>query len=147
MLQQVHVSPVVSTSHLDTVLQVRPHQRRVEGQDHLPQPAGHASFEAVHDTVGFLGCKGTMLADVQPAIHQYSQVFFSKAALSPFIPKLVLAVDAALIQVHDLALGFLEPHDVQPGPTVQTRLGPSGWHPIPLVWGPHLTAWCHQQTC
>jgi len=53
-LQQVHVSPVLRAPHLDTVLQVRPHQRRVEGQDHLPRPAGHASSDAAQDTVGFL---------------------------------------------------------------------------------------------
>jgi len=48
-LQQVYVSPVLRTPHLDAVLQVSPHQHRVEGQDHLPPPAGHASFDAVQD--------------------------------------------------------------------------------------------------
>jgi len=53
ILQQVHASPVLRTSQLDAVLQVRPHQHRVEGQDHLPHPAGHASFDAAQDTVTF----------------------------------------------------------------------------------------------
>ena len=73
MPHQVHVSPVLSTSHL--VLQIRSHQCRVEGQNHLPQPADHDSFGAAQDTVGFLGCKGTLLAHVQLAILQYSKAF------------------------------------------------------------------------
>jgi len=40
---------------LDTVLQVRPHQSGAVGQNHLPLPAGHDSFDAAQDTVGFLG--------------------------------------------------------------------------------------------
>jgi len=35
-LQQVHVSPVLSTLHLATVLQGRSHQCRLERQNHLP---------------------------------------------------------------------------------------------------------------
>ena len=49
-LQQVCVSPVLRIPHLDTVLQVRCHQHRAQGQDHLPHPAA-----AAQDTVGFLG--------------------------------------------------------------------------------------------
>ena len=47
-LQQVHVSPELRTPHPDTVLQVRAHQCRVEGQDHLPRP-GHTSFDVSQD--------------------------------------------------------------------------------------------------
>ncbi|KAK4824839.1 hypothetical protein QYF61_020212 [Mycteria americana] len=75
LLQQVHVFPVLRTPELDTVLQVGSHQSGVEGQDHLPQPAGHASFEAAQDTVGFLGCKRTLPARVQLCIHQYLKSF------------------------------------------------------------------------
>ena len=54
VLQQVHVSPTIRTPHLDTILQLRPHQHRAEGQDHLLQPAGHSSFDTAQDMVGFL---------------------------------------------------------------------------------------------
>ena len=47
-LQLVFVSPVLRTSGLEVVLKVRPHQSRVEGQDQLPYPAGHASFDAAY---------------------------------------------------------------------------------------------------
>jgi len=63
-LQQLHVTPVLRTPHLDAVLQVSPHSR-VEGQDRLPRPADHTAFDAGQDTGGFLGCEGTLLAHVQ----------------------------------------------------------------------------------
>jgi len=78
--------PVLRTPRLDAVLQERLHQHRVEGEDHLPQTAGHASFDAAQDMVGLLGCKSTLLARVQLPIHQYFQVFFGRAVLNPFIP-------------------------------------------------------------
>ena len=61
-LQQLCVSPVLRTPHLDILLQVRSHQHRVEGQDYLPCPA---AFGAAQDTVGFLGYEDTLLACVQ----------------------------------------------------------------------------------
>ena len=76
-LQQFYVSPLLRTPHLDAVLQVKTHQDRVEGQDHLPQRAGHGSLDAVHNTVGFLGCEGTLLAGSCPAC-------YPPVPLSPF---------------------------------------------------------------
>ena len=37
---------VLRATELDTRLQVRSHESGVEGQNHLPQPAGHAAFHA-----------------------------------------------------------------------------------------------------
>ena len=68
---------------------MRPHQHKVEGQDHLPQPAGHA---AAQDMVGFLGCEDTLLAHVQLPIYQG---LFSRAVLNPFIPWLLLVTRVA----------------------------------------------------
>ena len=56
-LQQVHVFPVLGSPELDAVLQVGSHESGGEGQNPLPRPASHASFDAAQDTVGFLGCK------------------------------------------------------------------------------------------
>ena len=86
-------------------------QHRAEGQDHLPHSAGHTALDAAQDTVGFLGCEDTILAHIQLPIHQYPQVSFSRAALDPFIPQLVLAIGVASTQV--LAFGFADPHEVQ----------------------------------
>ena len=91
---------------MDTVLQVRPHHRRVEGKGHLLEPAGHVSFDAVQDTIIFLGCKGTLLAHVQLPIHHYRQVFFGKAALNPFIPQLVLVLTYLVVCYIHFFLSF-----------------------------------------
>ena len=119
MLQQVYVSHILRTLHLDTVLQVRPHQHRVEEQDHLPRPAGHSSFDAAQDTIGFLGCKGALLVHLQLAIHQYPQVFFGRAALNPFISQFVSVVDVASTQMQDLSFGFVEAHEIHLGPLLK----------------------------
>ena len=97
------------------VFQVRPHQCRVEGQDHLPRPSDHSSFDAAQDTVGFLDCKGTLRVHVQLAIHQYPQVLFSRAVLNTYIPQLVLIAAAAMIQAQAIAFRFFEPHAVHLG--------------------------------
>jgi len=55
-LQQLHVLLVLRAPELDAGLQVASHQSRVEGQNCLPRPAGHASLDATQDTVGLLGC-------------------------------------------------------------------------------------------
>jgi len=44
---------------VDTVLQVWPHQGKLEGKDNLPRPAGHSLFNASQDTVGLLGHRRT----------------------------------------------------------------------------------------
>ncbi|KAK4830254.1 hypothetical protein QYF61_009321 [Mycteria americana] len=119
LLQQVHVFPVLRAPELDAVLQVGSYQSRVEGQNHLPQPAGHTSFDAAQDTVGLLGCKRTLLAHVQLFIHQYPQVLLCKADLNPFIPQPVLISEVALTQLQDPALGLAEPHEVHMGPLLQ----------------------------
>ena len=70
-LQQVHVFPVLRSPDLDTGLQVGSHQRRVEQQNPLSRPAGHASLDAAQDTVGLLGCKQTLPGHVELLVNQY----------------------------------------------------------------------------
>ncbi|KAK4823668.1 hypothetical protein QYF61_005639 [Mycteria americana] len=106
-LQQVHVFPVLRTPELDGVLQVGSHKSRVEGQNHLPRPAGHTSFDAAQDTVGFLGCERTLPAHVQFVIHQYPQVLLCRAALNPFIPQPVLILGVARPNCRTLHLALL----------------------------------------
>jgi len=75
-LQQVHVFPVLRAPELDAGLQVRCHQSRVDGQNPLPRPAGHAAFDAAQDMVGLLGCERTLL--------EYSCTFGSYLGLGEF---------------------------------------------------------------
>jgi len=43
-----------------------PQKGRVEGEHHLPWPAGHAIINAPHYTIDFLGHQGTLLAHGLP---------------------------------------------------------------------------------
>lgn len=52
------------------MLQVGACERRTEGQNPPPQPAGPAAFDAAQGMVGPLGCECTLPAHVQPLIHQ-----------------------------------------------------------------------------
>ncbi|KAK4810922.1 hypothetical protein QYF61_013330 [Mycteria americana] len=120
LLQQACVFLILETPELDAVLQVGSHESGVEGQNHLPQPAGHASFDAAQDTIGFLGCECTSLAHVLLFIHPYHpQVLLCRAALNPFIPQPVLIPGVAPTQVQALALGLVEPHEVHMGQLLQ----------------------------
>jgi len=98
-LQQFHVLLVLRAPELKAVLQVRSHQSRIEGQNHLSQPAGHASPDAAQDMVGPLGCQRTLPAHVEPFVYQYPQVPLSRAALDPFIPQPVLILGITPTQV------------------------------------------------
>jgi len=59
------MSPVLRAPELDAGLQVGSHQSGVEGQNPLPQPAGHTSLDAVRDMAGLLDCENTLLGPVE----------------------------------------------------------------------------------
>ena len=113
-LQQVHVFPVQRALELEAGLQVGFHQSRVEGQNHLPQPAGHASFGAAQDAVCFLGCKHALPGWAAPPSPS-----LSRAALNPFSTQPVLILGFAPTHVQDLALSLLELHEVHTGPPLK----------------------------
>ena len=104
---------------LNTVLQVGSHQSGVEGQNHFPRPAGHASFDAARVMAGFLGCEHILSAHVQFFIHQYPQVLLCRAALNPFITQPVLMLGVALTMVQDLALSLVELREIYTGPLLE----------------------------
>ncbi|KAK4821623.1 hypothetical protein QYF61_026057 [Mycteria americana] len=118
-LQHLNVSLVVRGPKLNTVFKVRPHQCRVQGHDHFPSPAGHAISDTSQDAIGFLGHLGTLLAHIQAAVNQRSQVLFCLAAFQPLFPKPVALHGVAVAQVQDLALGLVEPHTIGLGPSIQ----------------------------
>ncbi|KAK4810165.1 LOW QUALITY PROTEIN: hypothetical protein QYF61_010477, partial [Mycteria americana] len=119
MLQHLNVSLVVRGPKLNTVLEVRPHYRRVQGHDHFPSPAGHAIFDTSQDVIGFLGRLGTLLAHIQAAVNQHSQVLLCWAAFQPLFPKPVALHGVAVAQVQDLALSLVESHTIGPSPSIQ----------------------------
>ena len=64
-LQWVHVFPVLRAPGLDLILQVGSHNSGVEGQIHLPWPAGYAYFDVAQDLVDLLGHERTLSSHVQ----------------------------------------------------------------------------------
>lgn len=58
-----HVFLVLKIPQLDAELQVGSHEGRVEVENHLLCPSNH-TLDAAQDTVGFPGCKSTLLAPV-----------------------------------------------------------------------------------
>ncbi|KAK4830788.1 hypothetical protein QYF61_013621 [Mycteria americana] len=89
------------------------------GHDHFPSPAGHTISDTSQDAIGFRGHLGTLLAHVQPAVKQHPQVLFHQAAFQPLFPKPVALHGVVVTQVHDPALGLVEPHTIDLGPSIQ----------------------------
>jgi len=75
---------VLEAPELNAGLQVGSHQSTVEGQNHLPRSAGHASLNATKDVVGLLGHECTLPGHAELLINQHSQVLLLRAALNPF---------------------------------------------------------------
>ncbi|KAK4832143.1 hypothetical protein QYF61_020883 [Mycteria americana] len=118
-LQHLHVSLVVEGPNLNTVFKVWPHQCQVQGDDHFPSPAGHTISDISQDAIGLLGYLGILLAHIQPAVNQHSQVLSCQAAFQPSFPKPVALHGVVVTQVQDPALGLVEPHTVGLGPSIQ----------------------------
>jgi len=72
-------------------------------------------------------------AHVQLFIHQYPQALLLRAAFNLFIPQSVLISGVAPTQVQDLALGLVEPHDVE-----QSIKDQSLCYLLPLLWSANL---------
>ena len=68
---------------LDVMLQVRSHKDGVERVNHLLCPAGHSAFDIAKDTVGFLDCKHTLLAQKLLFVCWYPEVHLHRSALAP----------------------------------------------------------------
>jgi len=92
---------------------------KAKQENHLPQPAGHASFDTVQGIVGHLGCERTLLHHVELIFNQQSQVLL-RAGLNPCFAKPLFVPGIAPTHVQDLALGLVELHDVHMGPPLKT---------------------------
>ncbi|KAK4815015.1 hypothetical protein QYF61_013467, partial [Mycteria americana] len=69
-LQHLNVSLVVRGPKLNTAFEVRPHQCRVQGDNHFPSSAGHTISDTSQDAICLLGHLGTLLAHIQLAVDQ-----------------------------------------------------------------------------
>ncbi|KAK4830944.1 hypothetical protein QYF61_014403 [Mycteria americana] len=118
-LQHLNVSLVVRSPKLNTGFEVRPHQCRVQGDNHFPSPAGHTISDTSQDAIGLLGHLGTLLAHIQPAVDQHPQVLLCRATFQPRFPKPVALYGVVVAQVQDPALGLVEPHTIDLSPSIQ----------------------------
>ena len=73
-----------NTELLSEVLQVGPYKNKVDWDSHLLHPFGHAAFDAVQGTAGFLSCKHTLPVHVKLLTNQCLRVLFLRAILDPF---------------------------------------------------------------
>lgn len=113
ILQQVSVSSVLRTSHLNAVLQVRSKKCWVGRAGSPPSFCWSCFFWYSPGTVGLLGFESTLLAHDQLAIHPH--VLFSSTMLYLYIVMLVLIVGVAITRVKDFAFVFVERYEVHVG--------------------------------
>ncbi|KAK4821753.1 hypothetical protein QYF61_000814, partial [Mycteria americana] len=113
MLQQLNALLVVQGPKLNIVFEVRPHQCRVQGDDHFASPAGHAIPDTSQDAIGFLGHLGTLPAHIQLAVDQHPQVYFRQAAFQPLFPKPVALHGVVVTKVQDPALGLRDLNELE----------------------------------
>ena len=104
LLQQLYIFIVLKARGMDTELQVGPQKGRVEGNNQLPCPAGHPSFNASQDKAGLLSCKCTLLACIKLFIHQNAKVLLHGAALREFFSHSLHTMGIALTHVQYVAL-------------------------------------------
>ena len=102
------------------VLEVRPHKCQVQGQDYFPSPAHRTIRDTNQDATDLLGHLGTLLAPIQPTVHQYTEVPFHQAAFQPLLPKPVGLPGAVVTKMQHSTLGPVETHTVNLGPSIQS---------------------------
>ena len=66
-----------------------------------------------------MGCERTLVAHVKLFMYQYPQVLLGRTALNPCIPHPLLIAGFALTKMQDLALGLVEPQEVDTGPFLE----------------------------
>ncbi|KAJ7426012.1 hypothetical protein WISP_19978 [Willisornis vidua] len=107
-LQPLNIFRELRDPELSTILKVWPHQRRVQGKDHCPGPAGHTILDPGQDPIGLLGHLGTMLAHVELPVNPNPQVLLPLAALQPLCAQPVLLQEVVVAKGQDPALGLVE---------------------------------------
>ena len=120
LLQHLNVLSILRCPKLNTVLEVRPHQCRLQGQDDFPSPAHHTIPDTSQDATGLLGHLGTLLAHIQLTVHQYTKVPFHQAAFQPLLPKPVGLPGLLVTKMQDPTLGPIATCTFNLGPSIQS---------------------------
>ena len=122
-LSQVCVLLVLKTSYLDAALQMRSHSSEQRGR--ITSLALLATLLLVQPRIQLAVRAHCWL--VSSCHHQHPQILFGRAVLYPFIPQFVPIVGVNMTQVQDLALGFVEPHELFSCACCSVCLCLSGW--------------------
>lgn len=107
MLQSLSVFLVARGIKLNTVW---PHESRIQGNNHLPAPAGCAISHKRQEAIGLLGHQSTLLAHIQPSVDRHPPVLFLHTVLQPICPRPVALPGAVVTKVQDPALGLVKLH-------------------------------------
>lgn len=78
---------------------MRGEERRGEGENHLPQSAGHAALDTAQGMAGFLDCDCTLPAHVEFFPNHRTQVPLHRASLNHFSAQPVGVPGIATTQV------------------------------------------------
>ena len=107
---------------------------------------GNTLLNVAQNTSSFPCGKGTLLAHVQPGVHQEPQVVFCQAAFQLGGPQNLLVNGVISCQVWDFALLLAEIPKIPVSPflqPVEVPLGGSIW----MTYQPLLPTLCHQKPC
>ena len=90
------------------------------GQDDFPSAAHHTIPDPSQDAIDLLGHLGTLLAHIQPTVHQHTKVPFHQAAFQLLLPKSVGLPGVVVTKMQDPTLGPIETHAINLGPSIQS---------------------------
>lgn len=98
-------------------------------ENHLPCPAGYASFYASRDIISLLVYKHTLLAHIASLINQQLQILLFRIALN--LHPICICVWDCPTQVQDLALALTEVQEVHIGsPLTSVQVPLDGNNPL-----------------
>jgi len=140
-LQHIHVLLMLGAPELDAVLQVGSQESRVKGQNHLPQPAGHASLDAARLWLAFWAASARGQPMLSCSSTSTPQVLLLRATWATLRPACTCVWDWH----NPRAEPCTSPCWTSCGshrPTSPACQGPSEWYPFPPACQPHHTACC-----
>ena len=90
------------------------------GQDDFPSAAHHTIPDPSQDAIDLLGHLGTLLAHIQPTVHQHTEAPFHQAAFQPLLSKPVGLPGVVVTKMQDPTLVPVETQTVCFGLLIQS---------------------------
>ncbi|XP_071415412.1 mucin-2 [Pithys albifrons albifrons] len=92
----------------------------IQEKNHFPGPAGCTIPDTDQEAIGLLGHLCALLAHVQPAVYQNSQLPLCLTALQSLCPQSVELQGVIVVKVQDSVLSLVKVHPVPFGPSIQS---------------------------